>query len=72
MKLVELATGKTIPSEQESQQRLHLIGEINQLELDTDTDHEEMLKHFQVGRISEMTVKQLEECKKILEKKLKK
>ena len=60
-----------LPSEEESKQRIKLMNEINELELDTDTDHEEMLKYFKVSGISELTIAQLEECKNILKKKVK-
>lgn len=66
----EILTGEKLPTEQEQDERINLISEIQQLELDTDTDHEEMLKHFQVGGLSEMTNKQLIECKEILGKKM--
>ena len=68
----ELITGEKLPNEEEQDSRIKLLNEINSLELETDTDHEEMLNHFKVGGISEMTVSQLEECKMILEKKLSK
>lgn len=61
-----------LPSDEEQDEKIKLINEVNKLELETDTDHEEMLKHFKVKGISEMTNAQLNECKLILEKKLKK
>ena len=70
IKLIELATGKTIPTEEESKQRLSLINDINGLVIDTDTDYEDLYKHFKVKTLNQLTVLQLEECKKILEKKL--
>ena len=48
------------------------MNDINKLELDTDTDHEDMLDYFKAKTMNEMTVYQLVECKAILEKKLKK
>ena len=69
-KCYELLTGEKLTTDEEIDERINLINEINKLELETDTDHEEMLKHFKVGGISEMTISQLEECKKILDKKL--
>ena len=71
-KCYELLTGVKLPTEEEQNERIKIIGEINKLELDTDTDHEEMLKHFKVSSLNEMTNSQLNECKLILEKKLKK
>ena len=62
----------SLPSEDESKQRLELINNINNLVVDTDTDYEELKKHFKVENMNQLSVLQLEECKKILEKKLSK
>ena len=72
IKLIELATGEKIPTEEESKQRLQLLNSINNLILQTDTDYEELYKYFKVNSLNELTIAQLEECKKILDKKLKK
>ena len=72
IKIIELATGRTIPSEEESKQRLSLINDINNLIIDTDTDYIDLYNHFKVKSLNQLTVLQLEECKKILEKKLSK
>lgn len=71
-KCYELLTGVKLPTDDELDTNIKLIHEINQLEIDTDTDHEEMLKHFKVNSMNEMTAIQLLECKAILEKKLNK
>lgn len=70
IKLIELATGEKIPTEEESKQRLQLLNSINNLILQTDTDYEELYKYFKVSSLNELTIAQLEECKKILDKKL--
>lgn len=67
-KCIVLLTGKD--ENKEHDERIKLINEINSLELETDTAHEEMLGHFKVNGVSEMTILQLRECKEILEKKL--
>lgn len=72
IKLIELATGEKIPTEEESKQRLQFLNSINNLILQTDTDYEELYKYFKVSSLNELTIAQLEECKKILDKKLKK
>ena len=72
LKLIELATGMVIPTEEETQQRLGLISKINDLVLETDTDYEELHKYYKVKSINELTILQLQECVKILEKKVKK
>ena len=72
IKLIELATGVTIPSEEEMQERLKLISDINDLVIDTDTDFKELYDYFEVKSLNELTLSKLDECKKILLKKLKK
>ena len=69
-KCYELLTGVKLPTEAEQDERISLIAKINELALETDTDMAEIHKHFQVGSISELTVKQMNECIKILEKKM--
>ena len=70
IKLIELATGEKIPTKEESKQRLQFLNSINNLILQTDTDYEELYKYFKVSSLNELTIAQLEECKKILDKKL--
>jgi hypothetical protein len=72
LKLIELATGIEIPTEEESKQRIELINDINSLILDTDTDYEELYKYFKIQSLNELTIAQLTECKMILTKKLNK
>lgn len=61
-----------LPSEEESKERIETINKINNLVLDTDTDMEDLYNYFKVNSLNELTIKQLIECVKILEKKLKK
>lgn len=49
-----------------------LISEIDKLEIDTNTDHEEMLKFYKVESNIDMTIEQLMDAKHRLEMKLKK
>lgn len=72
IKLIQMATGMEIPSEEESRQRLELMNTINNLVMETDTDFDELYKYFKVKSLNELTIAQLTECKMILEKKLKK
>lgn len=72
LELIKLATGIEIPSEEESKERLELMNKVNNLILDTDTDHKELYKHFKVKSLNELTIAQLKECEIILEKKLEK
>ena len=70
LKLIQMATGIHIPSEEESKQRLGLLNTINDLVLETDTDFDELKKYFKVKSLNELTIAQLTECKTILEKKV--
>ena len=72
LKLIELATGIKIPSEEESKERLELLNKVNNLILDTDTEHKELYKHFKIKSLNELTIAQLKECEQILGKKLEK
>lgn len=72
IKLIQMATGMEIPTEEESRQRLELQNDINNLVLETDTDIDELKKYFKVKSLNELTIAKLSECKMILEKKLKK
>lgn len=69
LKLIQMATGIHIPSEEESKQRIKLLNTINNLVLDTDTDIDELKKYFKVQSLNELTTAQLTKCKTILEKK---
>ena len=72
IKIIQMSTGIEIPSEEESDARLKLLIEINDLINDTETDVKEIHKHFNIKSLNQLTTLQLEECKKILEKKLNK
>ena len=69
-KCYELLTGEKLPTEQEQDERIALINQINKMALDSDTDLVEIHNYFKVESISQMTVKQMNECIKILEKKI--
>ena len=72
LKLIHMATGIEIPTEEESKERIETINAINNLIVATDTDYEDMYKHFKVNSLNELTISQLKECEMILEKKLSK
>ena len=72
IKIIQMATGIEIPSEEESNARLKMLIEINDLINDTETDAKEIHNHFNVKSLNQLTILQLDECKKILEKKLNK
>lgn len=70
VKCYEVLTGEKLPTEEEQDERIKDISKINELALETDTDIEDIHKHFKVDSISQMTTKQMNECIKILEKKI--
>ena len=65
----ELLTGEKLPTDAELDEKIKLMATINDLARETDTDFEEIHNYFKVNSTSEMTIKQLKECTKILEKK---
>ena len=69
-KCYELLTGAKLPTEEEQDERINLISKINELVLETDTDIDEIHKHFKVSSMQQMSINQLNECIKILEKKI--
>lgn len=54
------------------EEKLELLAEMEKLELETDTEHQEILDYFNVESNSDMTLEQLNECILILKKKSKK
>lgn len=66
----ELLTGEKLPTEAEQDERISLTSKINELALETDTDFDEIHNYFKVDSIQQMSVKQMNECIKILEKKI--
>ena len=66
----EILTGEVLPTEKEQDERIELTNKINELALETDTDFEEIHNYFKVDSIQQMTIKQMQECIKILEKKI--
>ena len=66
----ELLTGEKLPTEAEQDERISLINKINELVLETNTDYEEMYKHFEVESLQQLNIKQMKECIKILEMKI--
>lgn len=66
----ELLTGEKLPTEQEQNERISLINKINELALETNTDYDEIHNYFHVEGLQQMTVKQMNDCIKILEQKM--
>lgn len=58
-----------LPNENEQLKMLNLMAIMNELVAETNTDFEDITKHYEVTSTSEMTLKQLEDCIKNLEEK---
>ena len=69
-KCYELLTGEHIPTEEESRKRVELMSRLNDLVEETECDYETLLKHYGVKTNNQMTITQLEEAIKTLEKRL--
>ena len=59
-------------SNEEMEKQLNLMIEVKRLIRETETDYEEFLNHYKVKSDGDLTIEQLEDAKKILEKKLEK
>lgn len=70
MKCYELLTGKKLPSEEETMEKIALMSNLNDLVLETNCDYEGMLKHYEVDSNNEMTIEQLKDAISNLEKRV--
>lgn len=68
-KLIELATGITIPDEEEQEQRINFTNEILRLADEKEIDLEEITTKFKVDGISDMTTEQMKKCIIAMQKK---
>lgn len=75
-KCYELLSGEKLPTDEEVDERIKMINEINNLEMELDIPHEKTLEICKVKSMSEMTAFQLTDCiaqmKKAIEEKMKK
>ena len=69
LKIIEIATGKKIPTEEEVKERIELMRKLNDLVFELEVDYEELLKHYEVNSNNEMTIEQLKEAVETLEKR---
>ena len=70
MNCYELLTGKKLPSEEETMEKIALMSKLNDLVLETNCDYEGMLKHYEVDSNNEMTIEQLKDAISNLEKRV--
>lgn len=69
IKLIELATGFVVPSEEEQKEILELLGRIQDLSIEKDIDLEEVKNKFKVNDLTEMSIEQMKKCVIAMEKK---
>lgn len=69
IKLIELATGIVVPSEEEQKEILELLGRIQDLSIEKDIDLEEVKNKFKVNSLNEMSIEQMKKCVIAMEKK---
>jgi len=69
LKLIELATGIVMPSEEEQTKILELTQKIKSLSIQKLVDPEVICEKFGVDDIKDMSIEQMEKCVKALEKK---
>lgn len=69
IKLIELATGFVVPSEEEQKEILELLGRIQDLSIEKDIDLEEVKNKFKVSSLNEMSIEQMKKCVVAMEKK---
>ena len=70
IKLIQMATGIEIPTEEESNQRIQLMSRLNDLVEETECDYEALKRHYKVKSNNQMTIAQLQEAINTLEKRL--
>ena len=60
-----------IANQEDKNDKLKLMARLKDLVLETETNYDELLKHYEVNSDTDMTIAQLKEAIKILERKLK-
>lgn len=70
IKLIQMATGIEIPTEEESNQRIQLMSRLNELVDETECDYEALKRHYKVKSNNQMTIAQLQEAINTLEKRV--
>ena len=71
LKLIELATGMVMPSEEEQQETLTLMNKMNELVRETGTDIEKICEQYGVDDTKSLKIDQLKQVIRVLEKRQK-
>lgn len=69
IKLIELATGRKLLTEEEQKEKITLMIELNNLLTETGVDREEFYKNYEVKTNGEMTIEQLKDAIAVLKEK---
>ena len=69
IKLIELATGIKVPSEEEQDERINLLDVIQKLAIEKEIDLEEIKTKFKVDSLTDMTTEQMKKCIVAMNKK---
>lgn len=69
IKIIELATGIKIPSEEEQDERINLLDAIQKLAIEKEIDLEEIKTKFKVDSLTDMTTEQMKKCIVAMNKK---
>lgn len=69
IKLIELATGIKVPSEEEQNERMEYITAIQNLSIEKNIDLEEIKEKFKVDSLTDMTTEQMKKCIVAMNKK---
>ena len=71
LKLIELATGMVMPSEEEQMETLTLMNKMNELVRETGTDIEKICEQYGVEDTKKLNIDQLKQVIRVLEKRQK-
>ena len=71
LKLIELATGLVMPSEEEQKENLELLTKINTLAIQTNTDIEKICEQYGVESLKGLNIDQMKQVIRVLEKRQK-
>lgn len=69
LKCIEILTGQVPLTEEEQEEILDLLNKMAELEIETNTSHDDVLEHYGVESNKQMTLDQLKDCVATLEKK---
>ena len=69
IKLIELATGIKVPSEDEQEERINYINEIMSLSFEKEINLDEVKNKFKVDSLTDMTTEQMKKCIVAMQKK---